>query len=310
MKYIIIGAVAGGASTAARLRRLDEHAEIILFEKGAYISYANCGLPYYIGNVINDRNKLFVQTAASFKSRFNIDVRVRTEVLSIRPEQKKIHAIDLETGREYEETYDKLVLSPGASPLRPPLPGIDLPGIFTLRNVADTDYIKAYSQEHHSGKAVIIGAGFIGLEMAENLHHLGMQVTVVEMGNQILAPMDYSMAALAQQHLRQKGVQLLLNTTVTGFQRNNNSLDVLLKSGEIIPADLVILSIGVRPDSTLALDAGLELSATKSIIVNKYLQTSNPDIYAVGDAICFANPITGIVGNTYLAGPANKQGRI
>ena len=310
MKYIIVGAVAGGASTAARLRRLDEHAEIIMFEKGAYVSYANCGLPYYIGDVIKDRNKLFVQTAAAFKSRFNIDVRIRTEVLHIHAMQKTIVAIDLETGREYVETYDKLVLSPGAAPLRPPLPGIDLAGIFTLRNVNDTDYIKAYAHEHKSGKAVIVGAGFIGLEMAENLHHLGMQVTVIEMGQQILAPMDYNMAALGQQHMRQKGVQLLLNTAVAGFEKVGNALEVQLKNFGSIAADIVILSIGVRPDSKLAEGAGLELSANKSIVVNEYLQTSNPDIYAVGDAITFANPISGISMNSYLAGPANKQGRI
>lgn len=310
MKYVIAGAVAGGASTAARLRRLDEHAEIVIFEKGAYISYANCGLPYYIGEVIKDRNKLFVQTAAAFNKRFNIDVRVRTEVTAIKPAAKTIKAINLETGESYEEQYDKLVLSPGAEPIRPPLPGISLPGIFTLRNVTDTDFIKAYVDRNRSGKAVIVGAGFIGLEMAESLHGIGMDVTVIEMGEQILAPVDFPIAALAQQHLRSKGVNLKLNTTVSGFEQNGSGLDVLLKNGGVLAADVVILSIGVRPDTRLAEQAGLKLGSAKGIFVNEYLQTSYPDIYAVGDAIEFTNPITGQAMNTYLAGPANKQGRI
>jgi NADPH-dependent 2,4-dienoyl-CoA reductase/sulfur reductase-like enzyme len=206
MKYIVIGAVAGGASTAARLRRMDEKASIIIFEKGEYISYANCGLPYYIGDVIKDRNKLFVQTAAAFNQRFNIDVRVSTEVTGIDASAKKILAKNLLTGEEYQESYDKLVLSPGAEPIRPPLPGIHLPGIFTLRNVKDTDYIKNYVTQRSSGKAVVIGAGFIGLEMAENLNDLGLDVSIIEMGNQILAPVDFPIAALVQQHIRTKGI--------------------------------------------------------------------------------------------------------
>ncbi len=310
MKYIVIGAVAGGASTAARLRRMDEKAEIVMFERGEYVSYANCGLPYYIGEVIKERNKLFVQTAAGFNSRFNIDVRVRNEVTAIDAAAKTVLVKNLITGEEYTETYDKLVLSPGAEPVRPPLPGIGLEGIFTLRNVADTDYIKAYVDKHKTGKAVVIGAGFIGLEMAENLHHLGLDVTIIEMGNQILAPVDYPIAALAQQHIRQKGVNLQLNTAVSGFESTENGLKVLLKDNESIDADLVILSIGVRPDTKLAVGAGLQLGTAKGILVNEYLQTSNPDIYAVGDAIEFVNPITGISMITYLAGPANKQGRI
>ncbi len=310
MKYIVIGAVAGGASTAARLRRMDEKAEIVMFERGEYVSYANCGLPYYIGNVIKERNKLFVQTTAGFNSRFNIDVRVRNEVTSINAAAKTVLVKNLITGEEYTETYDKLVLSPGAEPVRPPLPGIGLEGIFTLRNVADTDYIKAYVDKHKTGKAVVIGAGFIGLEMAENLHHLGLDVTIIEMGNQILAPVDYPIAALAQQHIRQKGVNLQLNTAVSGFEHTENGLKVLLKDKESIDADLVILSIGVRPDTKLAVGAGLQLGTAKGILVNEYLQTSNPDIYAVGDAIEFVNPITGLSMITYLAGPANKQGRI
>ncbi len=310
MKYIIIGAVAGGASTAARLRRLDEHAEIVMFEKGEYISYANCGLPYYIGDVIKNRNSLLIQTAASFNQRFNIDVRTMTEVIRVNPVTKTIVALNHVTGKQYEESYDKLVLSPGAEPIRPPLPGINSEGIFTLRNVADTDYIKAFVHQKQVKKAVVIGGGFIGLEMAENLHHLGMEVTVIEMGNQILAPLDYPIAAIVQQHIRSKGVKLMLSSAVTAFEKQNSQLKVLLKSGEQLDADVVIMSIGVKPDTKLAVSTGLVLGKAKGIWVNEYLQTSDPDIYAVGDAIEFTNRITGQSMNTYLAGPANKQGRI
>ena len=310
MKYIIIGAVAGGASTAARLRRLDEHAEIIIFEKGAYISYANCGLPYYIGDIIKDKNKLFVQTAASFNKRFNIDVRVMTEVTEIDPLKKTIKALNQVNGQIYEEKYDKLVLSPGAEPLRPPLPGIAGSGIFTLRNVTDTEYIKSYIEQKQTKKAVIIGVGFIGLEMAENLKNIGLDVSIVEMGNQILAPIDYPIAAIVQQHIRKQGVNLFLNNSVIGFEPTENGQKVLLNSGEKLEADIVILSIGVRPDTKLAINAGLKIGDARGIFVNEYLQTSDPDIYAVGDAIEFKNPITGKSMVTYLAGPANKQGRI
>ena len=310
MKYIIVGAVAGGASTAARLRRMDEHAEIIIFEKGAYISYANCGLPYYIGNVITERNKLFVQTAASFHQRFNIDVRVQTEVTAIDPASKKITAKDQITGEVYNESYDKLVLSPGAEPIRPPFPGINNEGIFTLRNVTDTDYIKSYIQQKNVKKAVVIGAGFIGLEMAESLHGLGLHVSIIEMGNQILAPLDFPIAAIVQQHIRSKNVDLRLNTAVTRFTKEADQLTVHLKSGDMIDADIVILSIGVKPDTRLALAAGLKIGDAKGIWVNEYLQTSDANIYAVGDAIEFKNPITEQSMITYLAGPANKQGRI
>ena len=310
MKYIIVGAVAGGASTAARLRRLDEHAEIVIFEKGAYISYANCGLPYYIGNVIKERDKLFVQTASSFNMRFNIDVRVLTEVTGIDLSAKTVTAKNQVTGAVYEEKYDKLILSPGAEPLRPPLPGITNEGIFTLRNVTDTDYIKNYIQDNKSKKAVVIGAGFIGLEMAENLHNINMDLHIIEMGNQILAPVDFPIAAIAQQHIRSKGIELSLNTAVTGFSKSDSGLDVLLANGSIINTDIVILSIGVRPETRLAADAGLKIGDAKGIRVNEYLQTSDPDVYAVGDAIEFENPITKRSMITYLAGPANKQGRI
>jgi len=310
MKYIIVGAVAGGASTAARLRRLDEKADILLFEKGEYISYANCGLPYYIGDVIKDRNALFVQTAAAFNQRFNIDVRTRTEVMSINAAEKTIVAKNQITGKEYTESYDKLVLSPGAEPVRPPLPGIMNEGIFTLRNVSDTDYIKRFVQQKEVKKAVVIGAGFIGLEMAENLHELGLQVSIVEMANQVLVPVDYPIAAILQQHIRTKGVELLLNTAVEGFERTDTGLKVQLKNGNTIDADVVILSIGVKPDTKLAISAGLKIGEARGIWVNEFLQTSDPNIYAVGDAIEFENPITHQAMITYLAGPANKQGRI
>jgi NADPH-dependent 2,4-dienoyl-CoA reductase/sulfur reductase-like enzyme/rhodanese-related sulfurtransferase len=289
---------------------MDEHAEIIIFEKGAYISFANCGLPYYIGDVIKERDKLFVQTTASFTQRFNIDVRVQTEVIGIDPVNKEITATHLPTGEVYRETYDKLVLSPGAEPLRPPLPGINSPGIFTLRNVADTDYIKAFVQQENVQHAVIIGAGFIGLEMAESLHGLGKQVTIIEMGKQVLAPVDYPVAAIVQQHIRSKGVELRLNTAVTSFSTGENGISLHLKNGDTLTADMVLLSIGVRPDTRLAVQAGLRIGTAGGIWVNEYLQTSDSSIYAVGDAIEFANPITGQSMVTYLAGPANKQGRI
>ena len=310
MKYLIVGAVAGGASTAARLRRMNEHATIIIFEKGEYISYANCGLPYYIGDVIKDRNKLFVQTASSFNARFNIDVRTTTEVTAIDPVKKTVTAVKQATGEVYIETYDKLILSPGAEPLRPPLPGINSEGIFTLRNVNDTDYIKSYIQHNQVKKVLVIGAGFIGLEMAENFHDLGLDVTVIEMGNQILAPVDFPIAAIVQQHIRSKGINLRLSTAVTGFTKNGQQIDVALNNGETITAEMVLLSIGVRPDTRLAVQAGLKTGTARGIWVNEYLQTSDPDIYAVGDAIEFENPITGQSMISYLAGPANKQGRI
>jgi len=310
MKYIIVGAVAGGASTAARLRRMDEHAEIIIFEKGEYISYANCGLPYYIGNVIKDRNKLFVQTASAFNQRFNIDVRVMTEVISINAANKTIVAKNQITDEVYEESYDKLILSPGAEPIRPPLPGVTNEGIFTLRNVADTDYIKSYVERNDVKKAVVIGAGFIGLEMAESLHRIGLHVTIVEMGNQILAPVDFPIAAIVQQHIRSKNVDLRLSSAVTSFTKEDDQLKVHLKSGDMLDADVVILSIGVKPDTRLAVSAGLKIGDAKGIWVNEFLQTSDKNIYAVGDAIEFKNPITQQSMVTYLAGPANKQGRI
>ena len=309
MKYVIIGGVAGGATAAARLRRIDEQAEIILLEKGKYISYANCGLPYYIGGVIADREKLLVQTPASFGKRFRIDVRVENEVIAIDPEKKTL-TIRKADGKEYEETYDKLLLSPGANPVKPPLEGIDSEGIFTLRNVEDTDRIKAYITDKQVKRAVVVGAGFIGLEMAENLHHAGIAVSVVEMGNQVMAPIDFSMAAPIHRHLIEKGVSLYLEEGVTRFRRTEEGITVFLKSGKTIPADMVLLSIGVRPATALAQQAGLGLGETGGIRVDEHLETSVKDIYAVGDAIEYPHPLTGKPWLNYLANPANRQGRI
>lgn len=308
-KYLIVGGVAGGATTAARLRRLDEHAEIVMFERGAYISYANCGLPYYVGGVISERDRLFVQTPQSFKARLNVDVRIEQEVIAIDRQTKSI-TIRRKDGSEYNEAYDKLVLSPGAEPLRPPIPGIQDEVIFTLRNVPDTDRIAKFIEQHNVRHAVIVGAGFIGLEMAENLHHKGINVTIVEMAEQVMTPLDYEMAAAVHQHLKTKQVEFYLKDAVNSFVREKSGLQVRLKSGRSIATDMVVLSIGVRPDSKLAEDAGLELGINKGIKVNEYLQTSDPDIYALGDAIVYPNPITGDESHTYLAGPANKQGRM
>lgn len=309
MKYVIIGGVAGGATTAARIRRNDENAEIILVEKGKYISYANCGLPYYIGGVIEEREKLFVQTPETFGKRFNIDVRVESEVVNINPETKEI-AIRKTDGDEYLESYDKLLLSPGASPVRPPLPGIDTKGIFTLRNVTDTDRIKSYIDQNPVKHAVIIGAGFIGLEMAENLHAAGANISIVEMANQVMTPIDFSMASLVHEHLMQKGVNLYLEQAVASFAPKGKEVEVTFKSGETIMADIVILSIGVRPETRLAKEAGLAIGEMGGIAVNDYLQTSDENIYAVGDAIEFRHPLTGKPWLNYLAVPANRQGRI
>lgn len=310
MKYIIIGGVAGGASTAARLRRLDENAEILLFEKGDYISYANCGLPYYIGGIIDDRERLFVQTPESFEARFRIGIRIRSEVKKIDPSRKIVVVENLNNGEQYEESYDKLVLSPGAEPVRPPLPGIGLEGIFTLRNVADTDRIKSWADRQGVKRAIVVGAGFIGLEMAENLHQLGIQVTVIEMAEQVMTPVDFEIAAIVHQHFKVKKVGLLLQEAVSAFSQTPEGLNVQLKSGKSIAADMVILSIGVRPDTHLAKDAGLKTGEAGGIYVNQYLQTSDPDIYAVGDAIEFEHPVSHRSSLAFLAGPANKQGRI
>lgn len=309
MKHLIIGGVAGGATAAARIRRISESDDIILFEKGEYISYANCGLPYYIGGTIADRDRLFVQTPEAFGRRFNIDVRVRSEVLSIDKEAKKVK-VKSPDGSVYEESYDKLLMSPGAMPLVPPLPGIGSEGIFTLRNVADTDAVKSYMKEHAVRRAAIVGAGFIGLEMAENLHEAGVEVAIVEMADQVMTPVDYSMAAIVHQHLQQKDVRLYLNTAVSAFEKKENGISVMFRSGENIEVDMVILSIGVRPVVSLAVEAGLDIGPRGGIKVNDYLRTSDSSIYAVGDAIEYPHPVDGRPWLNYLAGPANRQARI
>ncbi|MDD4210129.1 MAG: FAD-dependent oxidoreductase [Bacteroidales bacterium] len=309
MKHVIVGGVAGGATAAARIRRIDESCEIILLEKGQYISYANCGLPYYIGGVIQEREKLFLQTPQSFSNRFNVDVRVEQEAISIDSVHKTVQ-IRKSNGEVYSETYDKLLLSPGAYPFMPPIKGIDSKGIFTLRNVPDTDAIKNYITHHSIKKAVVVGAGFIGLEMAENLHHTGAQVAIVEKQNQVMPPIDLSMAALAEEHLLLKGVALYLEKSVIAFERKDNQVEVQLDNGEILMADIVILSIGVKPETKLAKAAELKIGEAGGIWVDEYLQTSENDIYAVGDAIEFPHPITGKPWLNYLANPANRQGRI
>ena len=308
-RYLIVGGVAGGATAAARLRRLTEEAEIILFEKGEYISYANCGLPYYIGGVIEERDRLFVQMPEAFGKRFALDVRTQSEVTAINPASKQV-TVRTADGQVYTEAYDKLLLSPGAAPVRPPLPGIDLEGIFTLRNVQDTDRIKAYLSEHQVRRAVIVGGGFIGLEMAENLVHAGAEVSVIEMAPQVMAPMDYSMASFVHEHLREQGVKLFLEQAVESFEEREGGLAVRFQSGVTLETDLVILSIGVRPETKLAESAGLRIGEARGIEVNEYLQTSDPDIYAVGDAIEFPHPLTGKPWLNYLAGPANRQARL
>ncbi len=310
MKYVIVGGVAGGATVAARLRRMDEKAEIILFERGKYVSYANCGLPYYLGGVIRERSKLFVQTAQGFTSRFRIDIRTEQEVTRLYPAEKVVEVKELSSGRSYRETYDKLVLSPGAEPLRPGMEGIESPEILTLRNVPDTDAIEAWIEEKKPKHAVVVGAGFIGLEMAENLRKRGIDVAVVEMAPQVMAPLDYSMAAIVHQHLMAKEVDLHLADGVARFERTPEGLRVHLKSGRVIRTDVVILSIGVRPETRLAKEAGLAIGPTGGIAVNEYMQTSEASVYAVGDAVEVRHRVTCRPALIPLAGPANKQARI
>ncbi|OUO06726.1 FAD-dependent oxidoreductase [Parabacteroides johnsonii] len=310
MNYLIIGGVAGGATVAARLRRMDEKANIILFERGKYVSYANCGLPYYIGDTINNREKLFVQTVKGFTDRFRIDIRTEQEVTAIHPDKKEVEVKNLSTGEIYTETYDKLVLSPGAEPLRPGIEGIGSKKIFTLRNVPDTDTIKNYINIEKPKRAIVVGGGFIGLEMAENLHDLGIQVDVVEMANQVMAPLDFSMAAIVHQQLTDKGVGLHLEDGVSRFEEKDGGVTVHLRSGKQIATDMVLLSIGVRPETKLAKEAGLAIGERGGIAVNDYMQTSDADIYALGDATEVKNLVTGQPSLIPLAGPANKQGRI
>ena len=310
MKILIVGGVAGGASVAARLRRMDEQAEIILFERGEYISYANCGLPYYIGGTIADRDNLFVQTVDGFSKRFKIDIRVLQEVICINRENKSITIQNLITNKEYTESYDKLILSTGSEPVKPPIKGIDSRKIFTLRNVPDTDKIKNFLITHKPQKAVVIGGGFIGLEMVENLHNAGLEVQLVEKADQVMAPIDFSMAAIVHQQLRQKGVELYLKEGVTSFLEEENGVRIVLESGRELISDMVIFSIGVRPDIKIVKDAGLELGTTGGIKVNSYMQTSDNNIYALGDAVEVLNPVITKQMLIPLAGPANKQARI
>jgi len=328
MKVIIVGGVAGGASCAARLRRLDESAEIIVVERGPYISYANCGLPYYVGGLIPRESKLVLADAALFRAQLNVEVRTMCEAVSISPEARTIQLRDVATGEVTTESYDKLVLSPGAAPIWPALPGIDLPGIFRVRTVPDVHVIREWMEGHVSDpsgldtytgtqtvlparRAVVVGGGFIGLEMAENLVHLGLDVTLVQRGAQLMSPMDPEMARYVQRHVARNGVKLALSENVTGFrQAAESALEVLTESGKAIPADIVVMGIGVRPEVGLAKTAGLAIGERGGILVDDHMRTSAPDIFAVGDAIEVRDHVTGAQSHVPLAGPANRQGRI
>lgn len=312
MKYVIIGGVAGGASAAARLKRINEDAEIVLFEKGEYISYANCGLPYYIGNTIEERKKLFVQTPVSFGNRYDVDVRTLNEVTAINRDEKTVSVKNLRNGKTYEEPYDILLLSPGAEPVIPNIPGVDLPNVFTLRNVVDCDRIKTYALEQlkENAEAVIIGGGFIGLEMAENLQKVGYHITVVEKAEHVLTPLDWPMAAIVQKHLTDKNVRVITQNGLSEFKENGGKMTVVLEDGTTLPCDLAILSIGVHPNTKLAKACGLKIGEANGIWVNEYLQTSDECIFAVGDAIEYPHPVTGKSYCNFLAGPANLQARI
>lgn len=308
MKTVIVGGVAGGASAAARLRRLDESAEIVMFERGEYISFANCGLPYYIGGEIVKKSALTLQTPQSFRSRFNVDVRVNSEVTAIDRAAKTVTVNSKERG-EYTESYDKLILSPGAAPIVPNMEGADLDRVFTLRNIPDTIKIKEYVEEEFPGSAVVVGGGYIGVEMAENLKKAGMEVTIVELADHVIAPLDYDMACDVHRHLRENGVTLILQNGVQSIAEEGSKLKVTLSSGQV-ETDMVILAVGVRPDTALAKEAGLTLNPRGAIVVDEHMLTSDPDIYAVGDAVEITDFVTGQKGYIPLAGPANKQGRI
>ncbi len=307
MKVVIVGGVAGGASAAARLRRLDEKAEIVMLERGPYISFANCGLPYYIGGEIKKKSALTLQTPQSFKSRFNVDVRVNSEVTAIHTAEKTVTVRTAEG--EYEESYDKLILSPGAAPIVPPLPGVDNERVFTLRNIPDTEKIREYVEEEFPDSAVVIGGGYIGVEMAENLKKSGVETTIVELSDHLIAPLDYDMACEVHQYARSQGLNLVLNNGVTAIEEKGGKLCVKLSNGEL-ETDMVILSVGVRPDTALAKDAGLALNTRGAILTDAHMLTSDPDIYAVGDAVEITDFVTKQKGYIPLAGPANKQGRI
>ena len=310
MKVVIVGGVAGGATAAARIRRLDEAAEIIVFERSGYVAYANCGLPYYIGGVIADPEELTLQTPESFYSRFRVAMKVRHEVTGIHPERKTVSVKNLETGEKFEEGYDKLILSPGARPTQPRLPGTGISKLFTLRTVEDTLRIKEHIDRHHPKSAILAGGGFIGLELAENLRELGMEVAIVQRPKQLMNPFDADMAAMIHGEMRRHGVRLVLGQTVEGFAEKDGGVDVLLKDNAPLHADMVVLAIGVTPDTALAREAGLELGIKDSIVVNDRMETSVPDIYAAGDAVQVKHSVTGQDVLLSLAGPANKQGRI
>ena len=310
MKVVIVGGVAGGATAAARLRRLDESAEIVVFERSGYVSYANCGLPYYIGGIITDRAELTLQTPESFWRRFRVDMRVRHEVTAIHPDTKTVDVKNLATGEVFAESYDKLILSPGARPTQPALPGVGIDRLFTLRTVEDTLKLREFIEQHHPRSAVLAGGGFIGIELVENLRELGLDVTVVQRPKQLLNPLDADMAAFLHAQLREKGVKLMLGRTVEGCAADGDRVSVLIKDEAPLTADMVVLAIGVTPDTALAKDAGLELGIKGSIVVNDRMETSVPDIYAVGDAVQVKHSVTGQDALLSLAGPANKQGRI
>lgn len=310
MKIVIVGGVAGGATTAARIRRLDEHAEIIIFERSGYISYANCGLPYYIGDTITDSEELTLQTPEGFYSRFRVDVKVHHEVIDIHPEIKKVSVMNLKSGEVFQENYDKLVLSPGAKPAQPRMSRIGIDKLFTLRTVEDTFRIKEYINKNHPKSVVLAGGGFIGLEMAENLRELGMDVTIVQSSKQLMTPFDFDMASIIHSKMRKHGIKLKLGYTVDGFEEKHGGVDVLLKNSPSIHADMVVLAIGVIPDTALAKKAGLKLGVKGSIAVNDRMETSVPDIYAAGDAVQVKHYVTGNDMLISLAGPANKQSRI
>lgn len=308
MKIVIVGAVAGGASAAARARRLDESAEIVLLERGEAPSFANCGLPYYVGGVIASRDKLLVAPKQRLIDRYRLDVRTRTEVLSINRDAKTVRVRDLNTGKEQEETYDKLILSPGAAPIRPPITGANLPNVFTLRDLSDADRIFTAGQV--AKRAIVIGAGFIGLEMAENLVHRGINTTIVELADQVLPPWDFEMVSSVADHLRKKGIELRLADAAEAIEPKDGQLAIRLRSGSELGADLVILSVGVRPENKLAVDSGLEIGKRGGICVNEHMQTSDSEIYAVGDAVETFHFIDASPTQIPLAGPANRQGRL
>ena len=310
MKVVIVGGVAGGATCAARLRRLDEQAEIVVFERSGYVSYANCGLPYYIGGEITDKGELTLQTPESFRRRFNVDVRVRHEVTAVHPEEKTVEVRDLETGRTFTESYDKLILSPGATPVKPDIPGVDGPRVFTLRTVEDTFRIHDFIAEKKPGTAIISGGGFIGLEMAENLTARGIQVTLLQRPRQVMRPLDPDMAAMLHARLRKAGVKLCLGTSAAALYPTECGVEAELTDGRRMEADMVLLAIGVQPDGSLARAAGLQVNSRGAIVVNDRMETSHPDIYAVGDAVEITHFVSGKRASVALAGPANKQGRI